>query len=330
MRLQGHLSEYPLRDLFTIFTNKCETGRLQIDFESAPSIFHFKDGKLIDAHVGPLEGFSAVNLAFSLADASFQFNTLTTVPKATINDPNQLILTRLLGINVKDVENGDNNAKESVPPPIPPATGANDVAQTETSQSPLSVHRNRVLRIASGTSTYVSRHTLAVTAAAILLLIEPALIVITVRLGKADGRTGTDIIARSSRPFSINPSDSVQSSTTSIDKPMFVNTQERQAAKPKSAVAKPKTALASTQSDEIRSDPELAATNDTTSPRNSTRVIAVVMQIEEGRVSAAYVKDHRPGLEAYEATAIRLARQRRYAKDKVGTETIVIKVTGEQ
>jgi hypothetical protein len=54
------------------------------------------------------------------------------------------------------------------------------------------------------------------------------------------------------------------------------------------------------------------------------------MQIEDGRVSEAYVKDHHPGLEAYEATAIRLARQRRYSKDKKGTETTVVKVTSVQ
>ena len=62
----------------------------------------------------------------------------------------------------------------------------------------------------------------------------------------------------------------------------------------------------------------------------SAKVIAVVMHIEEGRISEAYVRDHHPGLEAFEATAIRLARQRRYPTEKVGTETIFVTVSADQ
>src|SRR3982074_131149 len=132
MKLQGHLAEYPLRDLLNIFTNRRETGRLQIDFESAPGIFHFKEGKLIDARVGPLEGFSAVNLAFSLAEASFHFDALATAPEATINDPNErLLLTRLLKSQVEDADNFDSG--ESIPAPSSPLTNTQaDIGRPET------------------------------------------------------------------------------------------------------------------------------------------------------------------------------------------------------
>lgn len=332
MRLQGHLSEYPLRDLFTIFTDKRETGRLQIDFESAPGIFHFKDGKLIAARIGPIQGFSAVNLAFSLADASFQFDTDTTAPHATINDPNQLLLTRLLGINVNDLEHADDT--EFTPLPVMAASDSTFVAGENTSEAPAPIERGRGLQIAEVTLNYIHGHMLAATAAAILLLIVPAVIAITVRLGNVGDRTGTDMIAPSSNRVSGSPSDSVQLRTTSSDKSLSpaagVDPLETTAAvKAKSMGAKPKVVSHSTALAEGTSDPELTETKDKPSPGNSTRMIAVVMQIEDGHVSGAYIKDHHPGLEAFEATAIRLARQRRFAKDKAGTETIVIKVTSE-
>jgi Tfp pilus assembly protein PilF len=55
--------------------------------------------------------------------------------------------------------------------------------------------------------------------------------------------------------------------------------------------------------------------------------ITVVMEIKNGRVSYASVANHRPGFEAYEASAMRIARTRRYAANKNGQESIVVRVT---
>ena len=57
------------------------------------------------------------------------------------------------------------------------------------------------------------------------------------------------------------------------------------------------------------------------------QTIPVVVQIEDGRVSQASLSNHRPGMEGYEAAALRIARQRRYSKAGKHTETIVVKVT---
>jgi hypothetical protein len=62
----------------------------------------------------------------------------------------------------------------------------------------------------------------------------------------------------------------------------------------------------------------------------SFREIPVVIRVEDGHVAEAYVSNHKPGMEAYESTAIRLARQRRYPKDQLGTQTIVFRVSSEQ
>jgi Flp pilus assembly protein TadD len=57
-----------------------------------------------------------------------------------------------------------------------------------------------------------------------------------------------------------------------------------------------------------------------------TQAITVVMEIENGRVKYASVPNRRPGLAAYEATAIRIARGRRYATNKTGQESIVVRI----
>jgi Flp pilus assembly protein TadD len=54
--------------------------------------------------------------------------------------------------------------------------------------------------------------------------------------------------------------------------------------------------------------------------------ITVVMEIENGRVKYASISNPRPGLAAYEATALRIARGRRYAAGKNGQESIVLKI----
>ena len=61
--------------------------------------------------------------------------------------------------------------------------------------------------------------------------------------------------------------------------------------------------------------------------RNSdTQSITVVMEIENGRVKYASIPNRRSDLAAYEATALRIARGRRYAANKTGQESIVIRI----
>jgi len=54
--------------------------------------------------------------------------------------------------------------------------------------------------------------------------------------------------------------------------------------------------------------------------------ITVVMEIENGRVKYASVPNPRPGFSAYEATALRIARGRRFAAGTNGRESIVVRI----
>jgi uncharacterized protein DUF4388 len=58
--------------------------------------------------------------------------------------------------------------------------------------------------------------------------------------------------------------------------------------------------------------------------------INVVMQIENGRVLKASIANHKPGMDSYEALALRIARQRRYAATSTGNQTVTISVAPQQ
>ncbi|HEY0003631.1 MAG TPA: DUF4388 domain-containing protein [Pyrinomonadaceae bacterium] len=59
---------------------------------------------------------------------------------------------------------------------------------------------------------------------------------------------------------------------------------------------------------------------------SSAQTVKVVVRVENGRISQAFVEEHRAGLEAYEALALRIARGRRYAARANGQDTIPIKI----
>lgn len=58
--------------------------------------------------------------------------------------------------------------------------------------------------------------------------------------------------------------------------------------------------------------------------------ITVVMQIENGRVLKASIANPKPGRESYEALALRIARQRRYAPAVNGGQTVTIAVSPKE
>jgi len=57
------------------------------------------------------------------------------------------------------------------------------------------------------------------------------------------------------------------------------------------------------------------------------QLVDVVMRIENGRVSQASIANHKPGMDGYEALALRIARQRRYSAKTNGHEIVTIRVT---
>jgi hypothetical protein len=74
-----------------------------------------------------------------------------------------------------------------------------------------------------------------------------------------------------------------------------------------------------------RTDAATARTSQETS-RARTHVVQVRMTVERGRVLRAEVSNPRPGMSAYEALALRMARQRRFPEQFSGQETLRLRV----
>ena len=84
--------------------------------------------------------------------------------------------------------------------------------------------------------------------------------------------------------------------------------------------------VASERKEEKRSKPEPAVTEPAPQPEPASQSIKVVMQIENGRVLKASIANPKPGMDSYEALALRIARQRRYSPTVNGGETVTINV----
>ncbi len=80
-----------------------ESGQLEITSAGNRGILLFSKGKLVDATLGTLSGFQAVNAAVSLRDVQFSFNPLAAPPRpSAIAASERLVLKSFFGIEAAD------------------------------------------------------------------------------------------------------------------------------------------------------------------------------------------------------------------------------------
>ena len=80
-----------------------ESGRLEILAGAIQGELSFKDGKLVDARVGHLTGFQAVNAAASMQSARVSFDpAFTPLASGTIRGSERVVLKQFFGIDTAD------------------------------------------------------------------------------------------------------------------------------------------------------------------------------------------------------------------------------------
>lgn len=90
---------HSLRDLIEIISSKRESGRLEIKASANTGAFFFKEGELLDARLGSLTGFQAVNAALSVRHARFAFDPSSPMPISSSITPNErVVLKQFFGI----------------------------------------------------------------------------------------------------------------------------------------------------------------------------------------------------------------------------------------
>ena len=103
--MEKGLNYHRLLDVIAMLSSKGESGRLQIRVGAARGVFFFKQGKLVDARMGSLTGFPAVNAAVSMGKALFSFDSSISPPTSSFHSLNKrIVLKQLFGIETDDPE----------------------------------------------------------------------------------------------------------------------------------------------------------------------------------------------------------------------------------
>lgn len=297
--LTGHLSNYPLSDLVGILRHQRKSGRLLIEYAKGPATFFFQNGELIDARMNELSGLQAICVAIAQPEASFNFNPLIQSPRRSIDPSLQRAVSEMFGCwdeSALQIESAATPVEE--PAALPPAN---------TPRS-LSGRRSELLALPPGPVSQVPRR----------FLISAAVVVVV----------GLSTVIAVTGGFKGNPpaSTSVETQTQAAPVVAPVEVPNRQLAV--ATVVKPN--RPSTERREEKRRKEQVASAETPKPENDTeqkpQAIKVVMQIENGRVVKASVANRKPGMDGYEAMALRIARQRRFPASSNGNETITINV----
>ncbi len=96
MALTGHLSDLSLSELIEFFCNQRKSGRLKVLYPRGAGYFYLQTGSVVDARIGVLRGIDAVYYALTLANAKFEFSGSAESAERTINQPwTQVVLEGL-------------------------------------------------------------------------------------------------------------------------------------------------------------------------------------------------------------------------------------------
>jgi hypothetical protein len=291
--LTGHLSNYPLSDLVGILRHQRKSGRLLIEYPKGPATFFFQNGELIDARMNDLKGLQAICVALAQAEASFNFNPLIQSPRRSIEPSLQRAVSELFGC-------WDESALQ-----IESAVSSDHTAATST---PLPGRRPELLALPPAPASLVQQRSILFMGAAIVIAIGLST-VIAVTGGFKNSPALVQQSAIQAAPVVAPPEVSNREvPVAAVVKPNRVSTERKEAKR--------------TKQEEKSPEVETAKAED-----QSSQPIKVVMQIENGRVLKASIANHKPGMDNYEALALRIARQRRYPTTITGGQTVTINVS---
>jgi len=286
--LTGHLSNYPLSDLVGILRHQKKSGRLLIEYPKGPATFFFQNGELIDARMNDLVGLQAICVALAQPEASFNFNPLIQSPRRSIESSLQRAVSELFGC-------WDESAVQIESAATPVSLEGDAPAKTLTGR------RTELLALPPGPSLLIQRRSLILVAAAVVMVV------------------GLSTVIAVTGGFKNNPPEtaSIQQTQTPVAPAAAPAESPKTQASLAAAVVKPKK----------QNKPEEKPVVETVKEAEpSAQSIKVVMQIENGRVLKASIANPRPGMDSYEALALRIARQRRYPATQTGGDTITINI----
>lgn len=324
MALTGHLSDLSLSELIEFFCNQRKTGQLKVLYPQGEGYFYLQSGSVMDARIGVLRGIDAVYYSLTLPSAKFEFGAAPEPIERTINQPwTQVVLEGLRRLD------------EGVVPS--PAFPAYDEANSENENNePGSAMEETFsdlenLRVPPFLS-FISKESIAkrryLVAGAVAVVVLLSVAAIGVPAGWYGRREPSAVITQPSSPAV----DIVPSSPVVIEAPMVETVEpsenlaalaaKRQRDKEKAAAREERLAA---QNQAVGTTAVAPATP--TQPQSKPvvqpekpgvkKVTVTVTYDESGRVTQASGGD---------ASAVRIARQKRFPAGKAGSATITIPI----
>jgi hypothetical protein len=287
--LTGHLSNYPLADLVGILRHQRKSGRLLIEYSKGPATFFFQNGELIDARMNELTGLQAICVALAQPEASFNFNPLIQSSRRSIESSYTRAVAELFGC------------------------WDDSFAQIETAAA----SQPEVLALPPAPPVIVRKRSLFLIGAAIAIAV--GLSIVIALIGGLNNNAAAETAVQPTQTHVV-PIDGTETEVskeplTTVIKPSRKE-EKRNTPEAKPAVKSETEAVA--QAEPVKEPVQ--------QPEPASQSIKVVMQIENGRVLKASIANPKPGMDSYEALALRIARQRRYPATANGGQTVTITV----
>ena len=315
MALTGHLSDLSLSELIEFFCNQRKTGLLKVLYPQGPGHFYLQQGSVVDARVGVLRGIDAVYFALTLPNAKFEFSGSVEANERTINQPwTQVVLEGL-----RRLDEG-----------IAPASGFpvdNAPDATTDDEADHSFTELKSLRVPSflsfmGTEGLGKRKALIGGAVAFALIASVAVI------GVPAGWYNRSKAVVASSEVSTTPAPQASAAVVSEAAPETSESTDqnndaalaakRQHDKEKAKLREEKAATAMLNKTPVTSVPTAPVSAASEASKPGPKKVAVTVTYDEsGRVTQASGGD---------ATALRIARQKRFPAGKAGSTTITIPI----
>ncbi|MGH9928542.1 MAG: DUF4388 domain-containing protein [Pyrinomonadaceae bacterium] len=319
MALTGHLSDLSLSELIEFFCNQRKTGQLKVLYPLGPGYFYLQTGSVIDARIGVLRGIDAVYYALTLPNAEFEFGDETEVAERTINQPwTQVVLEGLRRLDEGIVP------PTAYPPDYHEESEALDVNQPEAPFTELeSLRVPSFLSFMNSQSMDKRKFAIASAVAFAVIASVAAIGVPAGWYGRARAAVFTSQPATAAATESVAPVGATNELATSSESSQ-VNDRADQAAlaakrqrDKEKAKAREERAAALTQSAPVST--ALAPTNVAPEAAKSgpRKITVTVTYDESGRVTQASGGD---------ASAVRIARQKRFPAGKAGSATVTIPI----
>jgi len=346
--LTGHLNDYPLADLVGILRHQQKTGRLLIEYPKSPAMFYFDEGELVDAQLDRLRGLQAICVALAQPPSCFNFNPLIRPPRRSIESSQQKVVSELMGC--WDATGLEIEAT-SVPPVVARPALLTSSAATFANGTDTNATQALVISTVSQQPSEgnYSRPVVTMAAAGLMMLGLSTVIAVTGGFGRKVSSNQISSPATSATALPAGNNRSLQTTAAELSQtPLKTEPRSDERTQRATKEKEPKVQEPSNHRESgtfsankiLSGEPESRSANSSAADvadarpieqksnevATSAQSVKVLLQIEGGRVAQASIANHKSGMEAYEALALRIARQRRYPPSTGGQDTVVIKV----